>query len=340
MRILLISLAFTLVWNVCSVWADTWTELTASKSPGARWGHSMVKYNGMPYIFGGKSAPNDSVSKREDLFFDLWKWSNNEWVEEEPVNDPPDGRHSHSAAVSGDKMYVFYGINATGIATGIYSYNFTTQEWHNVTPSGEGPNPRYAHTSVTLNNGNILVFGGITHEGLADGHMWLYDPQSNRWTQKASNPESSYYGHSAVVYNNLAVIFGGNTVNTSSNKMWKYNPDTDTWNSVTFTNTGPSARAFQGSAILDDKLYIYGGNNINSDEFQDNWEFDFSTGKWTQKANLPMQMTGSRAAGFPDTKYPEVFTFAGKSDGQVNNKTYLYYPEEVPGIVRYVEPSG
>ena len=342
MRILLISLVSILVCSVCSVWADTWTELTPSTSPGVRWGHSMVKYNGVAYIFGGKSTRNNSVSRREDLFYDLWKWSDakKQWEEEDAANQPPEGRYSHSAAVSGDKMYVFYGINATGVASGIYSYDFTTREWQLVTPGGQGPMPRYAHTSVTLNNGNILVFGGITHQGLADGHMWLYDPQNNTWTQKASNPESSYYGHSSVVYDNLAMIFGGNNLNTSSDKMWAYNLDNDQWNSFAFTNPGPSARAFHGSAVIENKLWIYGGNNIDTDKFQDNWELDFSTGKWTQKANLPMQMTGSRAVGFADEKYPKVLTFAGKSENQVNNKTHMYYPEQAPITVRYVEPLG
>ncbi len=86
--------------------ADQWEELNPSVKPVARWGHSMVELNGKAYIFGGQGAG------RGALLNDLWKFDfeANDWTEVTPTNIPP-ARHSHSAATSGGKMYIFFGAD-------------------------------------------------------------------------------------------------------------------------------------------------------------------------------------------------------------------------------------
>lgn len=141
------------------VWADEWQELEPAPAPPGRFGHTMTKLNDQIYVYGG--VGNNAV-----LLNDLWRWDsvNNKWVEVKPTGSPP-ARHSHSAVVSSytgqEKMYVFFGADLNGnVHSDVWSYSASTNKWKQEPSVGTTPTPRYLHSSTTLPDGRIVIFGG------------------------------------------------------------------------------------------------------------------------------------------------------------------------------------
>jgi N-acetylneuraminic acid mutarotase len=84
---------------------NTWHLLTNENAPAPRDRHVAVVYSNFLYIFGGF----DGVSRVNDLHcFDLEK---NRWQLVVPTaGTVPTARHSHSAVVFQDSIYIFGGI--------------------------------------------------------------------------------------------------------------------------------------------------------------------------------------------------------------------------------------
>ncbi len=114
-----------------------------------------------------------------ELFDDSWRWSNagKNWVKEVPKNDPPSGRHSHSAIVSGDKMYTFFGVTTTGLGTDIHSYDFTTKEWKLVTTEGRRQAQR---TAVFVDRTERIELFDDTWKWISAGKDWVRIVPENR----------------------------------------------------------------------------------------------------------------------------------------------------------------
>ena len=78
---------------------------------------------------------------------------------------PPTPRHSHSAVVYEDSMYVFGGYDGH-YRNDFYRFNFVTNSWSqiNLKPNGNGvwPKSRY-RTSTTVYKDMMFLFGG--HDG-------------------------------------------------------------------------------------------------------------------------------------------------------------------------------
>lgn len=89
---------------------DTWTQLTPSPKPSARYFTSFVydEANRRATLFGGQTA---TVKVNEAWVFDLWT---NEWTQLTPAGTPPSARFGAAAVYDGanDRMIVFGGLDA------------------------------------------------------------------------------------------------------------------------------------------------------------------------------------------------------------------------------------
>jgi N-acetylneuraminic acid mutarotase len=85
------------------------------------------------------------------------------------------------------------------------------------------------HTTTRLNDGRLLVVGGLDEKGQVNGAVELYDPNENRWTTVASlaTPRA---GHRAVLLDDGRVaIIGGSNKDGALTSIEIFDPQTNTW---------------------------------------------------------------------------------------------------------------
>jgi len=298
-----------------------WQTLNPSTSPTARSGQSMTRVCDKLILFGGKNG----------VLNDTWEWERIErnWRKITCINDPP-ARYNHSAAASNCKLYIFFGVNVNNEElSDVWSYNPATKTWDIENCGGdELPSGRYGQTTVTTEEGNITLFGGQKSDGPADKNLWTYDPSTKNWTKRATMPGAPRYGHGAAVYGGNLYVFGGKVPDGFSNEMWKYVPQTDTWQLVNVSGEKPSPRAKHGTAYWGNLLWVFGGENETSGIMSDTWEFDFLTYKWKKLPDMPQKRTDDSIVAFACESI-DILIFGGLDNNfQRTDSSFLFEIKE------------
>src|SRR5439155_24747630 len=82
--------------------------------------------------------------------------------------------------------------------------------------------------ATLLNNGKILVTGGVDSSGNATASAELYDPNTAIWTATASMTTSRVAHTATLLLSGKVLVVGGqNTTTTSSAEL--YDPGTGLW---------------------------------------------------------------------------------------------------------------
>ena len=191
-------------------------------------------------------------------------------------------------------------------------------------------------------NGRFYAMGGRTSDAFGSEMTTPYEfnPKTNTWKFKtAPLPDNQVCnmacGVLTVARTPYIYCVGGTTgggATTATNRVFRYNPVTDTietagidrW-SETAANTVPS-----GSAVVQNKLYLLGGFTVGIEVTNRIFEFtpENSAGsQWTQKsATLPVAMAYIPAAAIGDL----IFTAGGSTFAPCNltetNNSYVYDP--------------
>jgi plastocyanin/N-acetylneuraminic acid mutarotase len=132
-------------------------------------------------------------------------------------------------------------------------------------------------------------------------HPFEYDPGTNSWTTKSTTyPDNQVNnmacGELAVDGTPYIYCVGGSAAGqtTATARVFRYDPVTDTLTSLDRGDNWPGDAAGTilpgGFAVVNNRLYILGGFNINVASTNEIWEFDPTVGigaKWTQKVNTP-----------------------------------------------------
>ncbi|MBE0558252.1 MAG: hypothetical protein IH628_13555, partial [Proteobacteria bacterium] len=134
--------------------------------------------------------------------------------------------------------------------------------------------------------------GSVIGPGIALNDVWQYDPNLDTWTRKSDFPGSARFGTASFTIGDRAYVVGGFEGNFAGGKdlkeVWEYDPHNDQWTRKTdFPGSGRFAPA---SFSIQGKGYVIGGvsNLLTSPQFLgDVWEYDPSTGNWTQLVDFP-----------------------------------------------------
>lgn len=192
-----------------------------------------------------------------------------------------EGRALHCTAVYNDQVYVIGGwdTNLNTLNT-MEAYNPSTNSW---TSKQAMNTARYGAAAATL-NGKIYVAGGFNGAHL--NTLEEYDPSTNTWTTKQGmDTARSYFG--LVAFNNKLYAIGGLTkINNSGvvlGSVEEYNPSTNTWT----YKASMIPRYHFGSGLVDNKIYVAGGNNGNNTQSNLLEAYDPSTNTWATKQSMP-----------------------------------------------------
>ncbi|KNY30128.1 Kelch repeat-containing protein [Pseudobacteroides cellulosolvens] len=184
-----------------------------------------------------------------------------------------DARKDHCAVSIGSKMYVLGGIGDTGSSLkSVEKFNLYGAEgigWTNCDTSMKVERSSFA--AVAMNN-LIYIIGGINKTGTTTNYInniETYDTGSS-----TSYPDYTYtnpewlkrYEHSAAVVNGKIYIIGGIDSNgTYLNDILEFDPNapagTEKLQKKSYTLT--YARSSFGVAVLNDKIYVFGGKGSN-----------------------------------------------------------------------------
>ncbi|KAF2068655.1 hypothetical protein CYY_010019 [Polysphondylium violaceum] len=250
------------------------------------------------------------------------------WEEVYVTGRIPSPRHAHSCAVMGDSMYMFGGYANVGIhLDDFYRFDFETSKWHRFVKNKKCyPKPRNSHTLVAYNE-CIYLFGGTgstPQETLVYNELYRYNTKTQEWTLLSSAGVEGRWGHSAVVYKDKMIVFGGmgeGTVMYSSTVAFDF--IAETWERLSIVegplNPKPVRRQLHTASIVKDKMYIVGG--YDGIAIQNNmFELDLATLTWR---GIGGQHSLFRCAASV-THNDCIYIFGGRGNRSMNNNLYKF----------------
>jgi len=176
-----------------------------------------------------------------------------EWTEVSSLNKP---RHGAPALSYQGKIYVFGGSTESGeIEKSVEVYDPVLDSW-NTTSVEDFLTPR-VNATVTLFEDEFYLMGGRDSTGNVLSNIEVFNPGSGSW-RTSNELASEREGHLAAVMSNSLFILTGqdqgiNYVNSIEYLM--------TGGGVWQLSNGnvPSPRAASFNAVVNDKLYVFGG---------------------------------------------------------------------------------
>ncbi|KAL0486099.1 hypothetical protein AKO1_001776 [Acrasis kona] len=122
--------------------------------------------------------------------------------------DPPPPRSNHSMCVHSNYLYVFGGINHTGVLSDMYRYNIHNRSWSKIDMTGPCPTLAFASRLIPHDN-NVILYGGF------NGHDWNdtvleFNVTERSWTlhHRRDEDEQPAYATCEMLSGGLVVIGG------------------------------------------------------------------------------------------------------------------------------------
>jgi len=147
------------------------------------------------------------------------------------------------------------------------------------------PAGRLCHTAVVLDNKMYIYGGHITQPSSEYFHtvkqdLYEYNLMTREWRElPVGEGAPRRTEHTAVVYNNSMVVFGGYSGNSYENSVMVFDFDTMQWRQLVTKGESPSARSAHTAVIVGSSMYIFGGWNGNHC-MNDLHELNLETNTW------------------------------------------------------------
>lgn len=171
------------------------------------------------------------------------------------------------------EAYLFGGEYFDGAANVVsdqlFKLELSNEKWKQVI-SLPCPPPRCAHSTVYYNR-CLFVFGGEYASGTDFSHykdVWKFDTAKLQWSEiRSPNGPSSRSGHSAVVWKQFMIIFGGFFEASADTPRWfndvsVMNLQTEQWlTNIPHSKLSirPDPRSGCNTALIDDQWLVHGG---------------------------------------------------------------------------------
>jgi len=290
----------------------TWQKVGSNTTPDPRYLQAATfdSARKMVVMFGGtNTSPNTGMATPNQ---ETWEWStaSGKWTNRTGTGALPDARSGAAMVYDSkrSKIILFGGRAGSG-----YNYEDTwewdpaTGLWTDVTNAGNHPSGRSQQGMVyEASTGKVLLFGGGRSDANSyDGtgvvvslsDTWELDPATHVWTSLAPAASPNARHDFGLVWDSArskAVLFGGMQIDVSGvtgipkQDSWEWDASTSTWTERTSQGSKPAARyahsmAFDGNR---GRVVVFGGFDIaTGGSLNDVWEWDPTTGGWSQRMN-------------------------------------------------------
>jgi hypothetical protein len=211
----------------------TWSPAAAMTTPRAGAAAAQLP-NGKVFVVGGCPALGSCALPSAEIYDPATDtWSAAASLPKGRVNSTAtvltSGPNAGSVLVVGGAVYLAGSSDSTASMSADL-YNPTTNSW---SAAGNISTARSAHTANVLNNGNVLIVGGI-----ADGAATpmtsceLYDATTNTWTTMASLATARSQHRAVLLTNGNLLVATGWTGTTYSATAELYDPAANTWSAA------------------------------------------------------------------------------------------------------------
>jgi N-acetylneuraminic acid mutarotase len=357
----LMALAAVLLATCAPVLADGWTlHSTTGPEPSARSAPALGALGRDVYLFGGVF---DGLSGENHVCYnDLYRFNtqSDRWTLLQPQGPvPPPRAFAASATHPGSgRLFVFGGgFNADpfysdfSVYDDLWAYSARANQWTQIHAANAGPSGRSRPSSWMVGN-RLYIFGGISAYFSTLNDLWVYNLDSNRWTEvipdgAAGSPPPRHEAMSGSgAHGGRLILYGGETLGefgfVTLGDTWEYNIARNRWENLTPApahNIDP-VRNLAAAGILKGDLYVQGGDMPGGEECcgspfpqnvsNDLWRFDRHCQTW--------QEISSEVGPGPSLKRHrsvevgnELFVFSGydfsNPEGQVYNlDVYSFKP--------------
>ncbi|MCY8009682.1 DUF1668 domain-containing protein [Bacillus haynesii] len=203
--------------------------------------------------------------------------------------DLPEARVNASSGVVDGKIYIIGGGSTEqSYEKSTFMYDPKTNEW---TRKADMPTPRGGAATVTIDH-KIYVMGGLSEEGRVNT-VEVYDTKTDTWDKIEDLPfdkaiRENYLYAGAIGKKIYVVGFGASSYYAYT---YSYDLETKKWEKKEDLKFRNEVRAGD-SAVVNNKLYVFGGNNYLLREV---YEFDPVSDSWTAKKGGFTQLYPSSA---------------------------------------------
>jgi len=298
----------------------TWS-LTASLNVPRSFSTATLLPNGKVLVAGGTSSPSSVTATAE-----LYDPATGTWSLTGNLNTT---RFWHSATLLQNGKVLIAGGHGgqDGPRHSAELYDPASGTW-SVTGRllNTGGAGRIMHTATLLQNGKVLVVGGIDGDDfeVSFSSAELYNPDTGTWSVAGSLSTTRALHTATLLQNGKVLVVGGSTASDSAEL---YDPATDTW-----SHAGTLSRRSSHTATLlpNGQVLIAGGANsgngvggltsLNSAEL-----YDPSTGTWSNTAHLNTARYGHTATLLQNGKVLVAGGFDNTLSGTLNSAE-LYDP--------------
>ncbi len=245
---------------------DTWERKI--DMPTARSRVATLVVDGKIYAIGGAErkkfaiGPGWGHSSKLLPVVEMYDPATDTWTQKA---DMPVTRGGSTCVVDG-KIYIIGGIagNREEWRLDIVDiYDPATDTW----AKAKSMNHARSVASVSVVDGKIYAMGGNgwpqipNHPGPFLSSIEVYDPKTNRWTEKTEMPTPKS-GHTASVINGKIYVIGGgfrgNGLYVYLSTVQVYTPKTDRWTQEPDMPVGKSGHKAE---VINGEIYIFGGSS-------------------------------------------------------------------------------
>ncbi|EMY79761.1 kelch repeat protein [Leptospira weilii serovar Ranarum str. ICFT] len=163
-------------------------------------------------------------------------------------------------------------------------YNPATGQW---TETGPVQAARIYHTSTRLNDGRVMVVGGIGSTGGALASTLIYNPQTDQWVDGPSLIQSRNAHTANLLQDGRLLIAGGDSAGLYRQTIEIYDPNTNDWTLLPM----PGPRTEHGAYLEGDGSVVIAAGR-NSGLVMSTLRYAPNTNTWCRLPNMPSDWGG------------------------------------------------
>jgi len=216
-----------------------------------------------------------------------------------------------SAALDEESQRVIVFGRVQGRASGYeygdtWAYDPAADTWEQMNPA-TAPSERWASVMVyDAESDRIILFGGGFSVPLPHGDTWVYDYNTNTWTEmqpEVSPPHRAFHGMVYVPEIDRILLWGGRTkLDVRDSRVWAYDYNANTWTAQEAPSDAPEQErsgfmlffhSASGRMIVYGGLTELDGRVVGPMMEETTWAYDYRANSW--QALEPSENPGQRA---------------------------------------------